>query len=163
MLKHLQFAANQRNKSVNTLLQDIIDYYLEIKKHESDIGLILLSTSLFKLIINSPPEELYERVRRDSHGIAESWFEVRSLKRDLPTLVDKIIKGYFETSGWCRARITNEPSGGYKILLMHELGKNWSLCMKAWLEGAYEYATGKVLPEGSFIFLENGLSVKFPP
>jgi hypothetical protein len=154
--------ANERKASVNALLQEIIDYYINIGSFSRNIGLIHIGHPVFKMLVRAidaqalsatTPEEL-----RDSF---ETWVELRGMKRDLPTFM-KVLE-YHESMGWGIIEVHKQPNHCQKIVFTHSLGQVWTDFLIKWFEVGYEYmAGGKLAPE-SFKRIANGFSATIPP
>ena len=154
-LNRLHAVANERKISVNALLMEVIDYYLEIGVHSGDIGLLQIAIPYFRIILETcNPEELYSKASIHSRKAFEEWAELRNLKRDLPSFLNMV--RYHEPSGWAKIKIVEAPRGA-KILFIHNLGETWSRFIEAWFSGGYEFMVGKKLPEGAFERVDNGI------
>lgn len=162
-LERLHVAANRRKISVNALLMEIIDYYLIMGIRSEDIGLIHLTIPTFKRFLKNfnMNDEFYEEVERSTPSAWEEWVEVRGLKRDLPSFI-KMVR-YYEPIGYAKVSVSESPVGGYRVVLMHELGPSWSKYLAIRLRGGYEYMTGKTLPDDAITLLSNGLSMRIKP
>lgn len=157
-LRRLHAVANQRKISVNALLQEVIDFYLEIGVHSGDIGLVQIAVPYFRLILdNCDCKHLVEKASRMSAAAWQEWAELRGLKRDLPSFLNMV--KYHEPSGWAKIAISKELSGSTKIIFTHNVGENWSRFMAAWFKGGYEYMVGKTLPDSAIKFLSSGFSM----
>lgn len=154
-LNRLHEAANRRKISVNFLLTEIIEYYLEIGIHSRDIGLVHIASPYFKLFIdNAKKEELIEATRAMGTKSAETWIELRNLKKNLQGFYDHLL--YHDATGWAKIRRSNEP-GVTKFIFMHDFGETWSEFLEAWFTAAYETMVGKKIPVGAFTKVSTGM------
>ena len=157
-MERLNSVAKNRKISVNALLQDIIDYYIEIGAHSGDIGLIQIASPYFHFILETcDVKRLIEMATRVSPGAWQEWVELRGLQSNIPSFLNMV--KYHEGAGWANITIAEEVSGGKKIIFTHSLGENWSKFLEAWFKGGYLQVTGKALPEDAFKIISTGLSM----
>jgi hypothetical protein len=154
-LNRLHASANQRKISVNALITEILDYYLEIGIHGSTIGLIHIAHPTFRVFLDSCNKDLLITNASLLGGKAcETWIELRDLNRDLPSFLNHIM--YHQPKGWAKISI-NEYTQNVKITFIHDFGDLWSKFLEAWFSAAYETMMGKRLPQGSFKTIDKGL------
>jgi hypothetical protein len=154
-LNRLHEVANRRRLSVNSLLTEIIDYYLEIGMHASDIGLVHMASPYFKLFIdNVNKEELIKAAREIGKKSVETWIQLRNLKKDLNGFYEHVL--YHDRTGWAKIRLSVD-SKETKIIFMHDFGETWSEFLEAWFTAAYETMVGKTLPNGAFTKVSTGV------
>jgi len=161
-LKKIHEVANERKTSVNALLQEQIEYFVNVASFSKNVGLIHISYPNFLLILNSiNTGALDVSTGEGCHETFKIWAELRGLKRDLPSLLHML--KLHESMGWGTIQITQLYDGGYRVIFTHILGPVWTTFLKNWFDCGYQYMVGKTLTPDCFKIMTNGLSVTMPP
>ncbi len=102
-------------------------------------------------------DQFFEAILKEAPSEWEEQTIMGDMRRDLSSFL-KMVK-FYEPVGYAKVNMNESPTGGLRILLMHDYGPYWSKFLEAKIRGGYRYMTGKMLPEDATTFLNNGLSV----
>ena len=160
-LGKIHHEANERKISVNALLQEIIEYYIDIGSFSRNIGLLHIGYPNLKIILGTLNlEKIGTGDSAELRDSFEIWVELRGMKRDLPSFM-KVLECH-ERMGWAIIEVHKQSGYGQKVVFTHTLGQVWTRFLVKWFEAGYEYMMGDKLPAESFKAIANGFSVTIP-
>lgn len=161
-LARIHHEANERKVSVNALLQEIIEYYINIGSFSRNIGLLHMGYPTLRTVLKVlDVDRLGAEASAELRDSFEIWVELRGMKRDIPSFM-KVLE-YYESMGWGVIEVHKQSNHGQKIVFTHALDQVWTRFLIKWFEAGYECMVGGKLPPESFRTIANGFSVTIPP
>ena len=150
---NLQREADQKEISLNVLVNQVLRRYVKWDTFESKIGMmpvpkIILSTCFNKAIlvannagmnqdeINSHRDEIIKSAAELSFGLIKDSALLMKRTYNLWTVLE-ILQEYMKVSDM-KSDHRIEPGNNHVFMIQHELGENWSLFTKALLNLIFE-------------------------
>lgn len=160
-LGKIHHEANERRVSVNALMQEIIEYYINVGSFSRNIGLLHIGYPNLRLMLGAiDAGKIDAKACAELRDSFEIWVELRGMKRDLPSFM-KVLE-YHESMGWYAMEVHRQANHVQKIVFTHALGQVWTQILLKWFEAGYEYIVGGKLPSENYRSIANGFSVVIP-
>jgi len=133
----LQEESRMKKTSVNTLINQLLDYWAESDRFLEEVGLVRITRSNFKKFLQALPEgKLADLGKVAGKNVARSYMMAKDGKISHPGLLH-YLRGFAEYGGYAKYNET-EITGKRVIVLMHELGTAGSVYISAYVQSLFE-------------------------
>jgi hypothetical protein len=121
--------------SLNNLVNKVLDSYLEWECFAPKVGFVPMQKYVLKTLFDSLPEEQIKEIAIQSADSFEDELLVMRGKVDLDAVLS-LTKGRVKRSGFALSVFDDdvENSKMKKLIIQHEMGRNWSVFSKTYIE-----------------------------
>ncbi len=133
----LQEEARMKNTSVNTLINQLLDYWADSDRFLEEVGLVRITRPNFKKFLQALPEgKLADMGKVAGKNLARSYMMAKDGKISLPGLL-RYLRGFARYGGYAKYNET-ETNGKRVVVLMHEPGTAGSAYISGYVQSLFE-------------------------
>jgi hypothetical protein len=135
----MQEDARMRKVSVNTLVNQLLDYYVTSDRFLDEIGLVRITRPNFKRFLQITPEEKLALLgEASSKDLGRSYMMSKHGEVTLAAVLD-YLQGFAHYGGYAKYNET-ETNGKRVIVLVHDLERAGSVYIGAYIKPLFESA-----------------------
>jgi hypothetical protein len=133
-INKLRKLADDEGMSLNTLVNRILDSYLEWEFIAPKVGFAPMQKSVLKDLFDYVPEERLKEIAIKAADSFEDELLIMCGKVDLDAVLS-ITKNRVKRSGFVLREFSkNTDNGGIKLILQHDVGQHWGTFSKTYIE-----------------------------
>ncbi len=159
----LQRDAEEQNVSANALISRIMTRYLEWDRAIEKTSYVIISSILFRALINELSEQKLEEIGKNAVSEAiEEFAMVEFGKKDLDTLLNALLLiGKYDTGLRINLPLSNsnKVDGRYVITIYHDWGLKGSILFRGYFDNLVRNELGK---QPTINITDDVVNVSFP-
>ncbi len=155
--KGLRKEAEEKRISLNMLANQILGDHVELDQYMKKFGMVEMSKGSFRELLNSMDEKNIINFAKSVGSKEPKDFILFKWKELTNDSITDFIKMYFEHCGYGMCDMQKDDSES-TVSVHHELGRNGSIFLKAFLEAIIQSTLEK---EGKVETTENSVTLKF--